>query len=96
MVVACLRGHADVVRLLLRDGRADPQGAAAGGPPPMLMACVRHVDVVRALLGDPRVDVSPPPPQQPPAGKTLTPIALAEREGHAEVVQLLRDALQRS
>ena len=53
LCVPCMNGHAEVVKLLLAHGRADPNGSNGQG---FYEAIKRgHTQVVEALLADPRV-----------------------------------------
>ncbi len=75
---ASVHGHAEVVRILLRDKRVDPganyqqclRSAVAGG----------FAEVVRELLDDPRVDAA--------TGED-TPLVIASSKGWCEIVSLL-------
>lgn len=74
---AAFGGHADIVRVLLRDGRADP---SASNNAALVGAIKRdHIDVVRELLADDRVD--------PTAGERVrSPLHLALNDGTTEVL----------
>ena len=76
--VSSRNGHADIVKLLLADGRADP---TVRDNEPIRMSCASgQADVVRLLLADPRVD---------PAAKNNNAICMSSRNAHTDVVQLL-------
>ena len=63
--VSALRNHVDCVKLLLSDGRADPNikdpdpddDSYWGFSPLMFAVKYNHVDCVKLLLADPRVDL---------------------------------------
>lgn len=56
LIDCCREGRHDIVRLLLRDGRADP--TIRGGRPLVMAVEAKHCEVVRLLLSDSRVDPS--------------------------------------
>lgn len=74
MHIAVLHGHAEVVEMLLNDGRADPSD--------QLYYAVQdgHVGIVELLLQDPRVDV---------AEDASRLVKSAVRRGHTDVALLL-------
>lgn len=75
VAIACKHGHADVVRLLLADGRVDP---GANDDAALREASMHgHTDVVRLLLADARVN---------PLGDGLIH---ASGAGHTDIVRAL-------
>lgn len=76
--MACEKGHASVVELLLKDGRADP--AAQDNYDIRSASHNGYAAVVGLLLDDERVD---------PAAQNNQAIILASKNGHATVVELL-------
>ena len=75
---ACKSGLADVVRLIINDGRVDP--AADENNALRLASAYGHTGVVRLLLSDERVN---------PAAADDYAFGLASDNGHTEVVRLL-------
>ena len=56
---ACQEGHVRIVKLLLEDGRADPNLAMDTSSTPFFMACQEgHEEIVSMLLQDERVEVT--------------------------------------
>ena len=82
---ACMKGHVDLVRLLLDHG-ADPRRATASTSSwtPLLLACQHgHIGVARLLLRR-HAD-----PNQAVAGTHHTPLFIAAGTGHTELAGLL-------
>ena len=83
--LAVIKGHTEIVRVLLQDGRLNPNDK--DGPNEMnlliLAATVGNLDVIKTLLDDPRVEVN--------VSSTSygTPLRVAATEGHADIVELL-------
>lgn len=78
LIRATRRGHADVVRRLLKDPSVDP---SANGNRAMNVACQEgHLEIVQLLLQDKRVD---------PAARRNHAILEAAQNGHEDVVRLL-------
>ena len=76
---AAYRGFADVVGVLLTDGRVDPMDASVYDCTALELAVVGgHVDVVRVLLDDVRVD----------PGVSNRALSMAAMSGFAEIVGL--------
>jgi hypothetical protein len=75
---AARHGQAEALRILLRDGRFDPN--VKGGRAIVTASKHGHAEAVRVLLADPRVD---------PAVDENDAIRLAVIEKHAEVVRIL-------
>lgn len=78
LTVAAMKGHVEIVNLLLNDPRVDP--AAGDNIAIQKAASSGHVQVVDLLLNDPRVD---------PAAEDDYAIQRAAAKGHVEVVKLL-------
>lgn len=75
------KGCTEVVDLLLKDIRVDPNAMNALGFDALMNACDKdHIEVVKLLLQDPRVN--------PKAGKNRA-IRLASNNDHTEIVKLL-------
>ena len=96
LIVACEKGHCEVVELLLAHPKTDVNKTmSVNGSTPLTMACWKgHYKVVELLLAHPMTDVN----------KTMTmtnswdlecqatgatPLIIACKEGHERVVQLL-------
>ena len=57
--VAAYEGYTDVVRVLLRDSRTDPNKADEGGVTPLYAAVAyARLDVLEVLLRDPRIEIN--------------------------------------
>jgi ankyrin repeat protein len=84
LVLACRRGHLDVVKLLVAAGsRVEAQAGEKFGP--LVTAALRgRLEVVKYLVEEAGADVA----------RTgldgCTPIRCAAREGHADIVEYLR------
>eukprot|EP01138_Halocafeteria_seosinensis_P009625 gb/GECG01009835.1/.p1 GENE.gb/GECG01009835.1/~~gb/GECG01009835.1/.p1 ORF type:complete len:108 (+),score=8.24 gb/GECG01009835.1/:1-324(+) len=77
-------GHLEAVRLLLADGKADPNPKDLGKMTPLHFACsYGHVEIVRLLLAQDQMD----PYFQDNAGRT----ALACAKMHEGVSRVLRE-----
>lgn len=75
------KGHAELVDLLLKDVRVDPNSQNSYGYDALMNASVAgHIEVVKLLLQDPRVN--------PKASKNWA-IRFASDKGHTEIVKLL-------
>ena len=80
---AAYAGHLSMVLLLLQS-RADPTCAASGTTTPLdLAAHGGHLEVAAALLA------ARAWPMPEPAGKMLSPLRLAARRNHPQILQLL-------
>jgi hypothetical protein len=84
--MACLKGHTEVVGLLLACDGVDVNKARTDtGTTPLFMACQEgHTEVVGLLLACNAVDVT-----KATTNTGATPLYLASQEGHTEVVGLL-------
>ncbi|KAJ3232324.1 hypothetical protein HDU81_003066 [Chytriomyces hyalinus] len=78
LILAALNGHADIVDLILKDGRADP--GVSKSFPLRASASKGYAKIVELLIQDPRTDV---------ATTDNSAFKLAASDGHLEVVQLL-------
>lgn len=80
----CAQGRAENVRLILADGRVDPNGCDVNGVTPLCIAANRgHAGCVDILMRDERVDVN---------RRTLcgeSPLSTAVNNGHARCAELL-------
>eukprot|EP00037_Helgoeca_nana_P018092 m.172629 g.172629 ORF g.172629 m.172629 type:complete len:858 (+) comp24291_c0_seq2:37-2610(+) len=83
---AALRGHTDVVQVLIDAGADVEKAKSTTGSTPLLVAAQKgHIDVVRMLLGaNASVDLAD--------GTGITPLWMASRCGYADVVQVLLDS----
>ena len=82
--VASIRGHAEVVKLLLAHPDVDVNIKDDGGQTPFSLGCLRgEVSVVEVLLKDPRVNVTLDDDHG------CTPLWCASRGGHFEVIECL-------
>jgi len=96
LMLACLDGHADIVRLLL-DAQADPHEHTKRDEYPLTNAVVRgHTEAVRALLEAGAETTLQYEPRSVPSGKhncvipsRFSPLADAVAGGHAEITELL-------
>ena len=77
ITLACNHGRIEVVRVLLRDGRADP---GVNESYPLVLACNHDIELVKLLLTDRRVD---------PGACDNRAIIVAATWGSADVVKLL-------
>jgi hypothetical protein len=90
LVTACRRDREDNLRVLLEDGRFDPNGPRfIGSQTPLIVSAIRgRVPLVRTLLADPRTD----PMYRPAHSPRLGALEMAVRHGHFEVAaELLKD-----
>lgn len=84
LCLACRHGHEAIVRLILLDGRANPNDGGPCSVTPLSTACFsNHAGVARLLLHDQRTDPNP----IEYLGRT--PLFIACCQGHAEVVKVL-------
>lgn len=82
---ACSRGFVDIVRLLLKDGRADTNHRISVGSSPLYITCqTGHVAIVKMLLNDPRVQVN-----LEELESKCTPLYVACANRHKEVVMAM-------
>ena len=82
--MACQKGHAEAVKLLLAHPGIDINIASSKGTTPLVMACQKgHVEAVKLLLAHPGIDIN--------KAKTNgeAPLFMACFYGHAEAVKLL-------
>ena len=84
---AAIKGHVEVVKLLLEDPRVDVRAVCKEGCSALhSSASEGHVEVVELMLEDPRVDANAK------SNRGNTPLHLATAENHHKVVQLLLDS----
>ncbi len=78
LYLAAKNGHAEIVKLLLKNGRANPNALLSA---PLRTACREgHVDVVKLLLEDGRVD---------PTAMNNQAVQFASANGHVDILRLL-------
>ncbi|GME41236.1 hypothetical protein M1824_001543 [Neofusicoccum parvum] len=83
---AAARGWVEVVRVLVDEGRADVDARNWWGATPVWRAAAAgHADVVRVLLGKGAA-------HSEPYFRNSSPLAMARRMGHGEIIGMLRDA----
>jgi ankyrin repeat protein len=80
-------GHRKVIKLLLDDGRSDPNFLSSGETPLHYAVREGRLEAVRLLLADPRIDV------RKVSALGITPIHLAARQKHKPMIlkTLLQD-----
>jgi ankyrin repeat protein len=96
LMLACLDGNAEIVRLLL-EAKADPNEHTQWGGYPLTNAVVRgHTEAVRALLEAGAETIIEYEPRSVPSGKhncaipsRFSPLADAVAGGHAEITEML-------
>ncbi|GME24244.1 hypothetical protein M1824_001543 [Neofusicoccum parvum] len=83
---AAARGWAEVVRVLVDEGRADVDARNWWGATPVWRAAAAgHADVVSVLLGKGAA-------HSEPYFRNSSPLAVARRMGHGDIIGMLRDA----
>jgi len=94
LLVASWKGHTEVVKLLLQTKGIDVNQTGKQGAFPLFQASwAGHTETVRALLSAPGIDTEKK--WKAPRGDEYypgqyTPLSTAEKEGHSEIVALLR------
>jgi len=84
---ACQEGHSDIVRLLIDSGADVNAKSIEEGITPLMQG---HIEVVQILLehgADPSVDA--------PLGGLCTSVQAAEKDGHVEILEMLREAIEK-
>ena len=81
-LIACDRGHIEIVKLLLNDNRVDVNKANKYGWTPFSTACEKgYIEIVKLLLNDQRIDIN----QTNYLGQT--PFWIACGRGYLEIVE---------
>lgn len=92
LIQAAASGHLQALRLLVESG-GDVDRVVPGDENPLIQAAANgHLDVARYLLekgADPDVRVVVGPTSWRPEGDVRTPLSMARRGGHEQVVRLL-------
>ena len=91
---AVRNGHKDVVRLLLRNG-ADPNIRNDTGLTPLHIACMTGATAIVEMLLHFGADTDAESEDPHRKGRLRTPGSMAEREGHREVVSILKSCRRR-
>ena len=88
LTLACEKDHLEVVRFLVKKGRAGVNCATASGETALLTACAHgSVKVVRYLLKQKGVDVNAARPSD-----GMTPLMLASASGRLDICDVLLKA----
>ena len=85
LYIATQNGHLDIVKLLIQEGKANPNQANKNGSTPLLAAARRgHLDIVKFLIQEGKAN-----PNQACTIANATPFYIAAQNGHIEIVKFL-------
>jgi ankyrin repeat protein len=87
LLIGCLEGHVDCVKTLVKQKAISINLPDAYGATPIWWAASKgHKDVVEVLLKTKGIDIK----KKPKTDDKLTPIEIAEKEGHAATAEVLQ------
>jgi serine/threonine-protein phosphatase 6 regulatory ankyrin repeat subunit B len=87
LLIACERGHVQIVQRLLSRGGIDVNKPEEDGMTPLILACYQgHVEVVQSLLSTPNIDLNKKDKWND------SPLSSAKKMNHVDIAQLLIEA----